>query len=336
MLSLADPNKVPQIARSWAKEYGKIVHTKIGGSHFIWLNSPTVVKDLMDRRGSKYSSRPYAPMIDNVSGEARPFFMPYGERWRNVRKVSHALLNLKTSSTYKPVQDFESKQVMHNFLTNTDPWKFYDDNRRYAASVIMVVTYGRRIASWDDPHIKKIFTVLEHFVAMASPGAWFVDAFPFLRHLPSILVQNWWNIGREWFAFDSKVYLELYRNLAKQVDEDTSPDCFVKDFYLGNQEKNEIDELTAAYTCGSLVEAGSESTSTVINTWIKACLLYPHTIKAAQEEIDRVVGPGRLPTFEDEPNMPYVRAMGKEILRWKPITKFGTPHAVSEDDWYEG
>lgn len=336
LLDLADADKVPEISRGWARDYGKIVYTKIGGTKFIWLNSPTVVKDLMDKRGSKYSGRPYAPMIDNVSNKARQFFMPYGERWRSIRKVSHAALNIGTSDSYRPVQDFESKQVLHDFLTNKDPYKFYDDNRRYAASVIMIVTYGRRIASWDDPHIKNIFTVLEHFVAMASPGAWYVDAFPSLAYLPSALVQNWWNIGREWFAFDSKVYLDLYRNLVKQVKAGTAADCFVKDFYLGNPEKNGIDELTAAYSAGSLVEAGSESTSTVINGWIKACLLYPHTMRDAQEEIDRVVGPDRMPTFADLPNMPYCRAMAKEILRWKPITKFGTPHSATEDDWYEG
>ncbi|EXJ76278.1 uncharacterized protein A1O5_00786 [Cladophialophora psammophila CBS 110553] len=336
LLSLADPNKVPEISREWAHQYGELVHTKIGGTRFMWLNSPRVVKDLMDKRGTKYSGRPYAPMVDNVSGKARTFFMNYGERWRSVRRVSHACLNLTASNSYRPVQDFESKQVLHDYLNNKDPGKFYDDNRRYAASLIMTITYGRRVANWNDPHIERIFTVLKHFVAMATPGAWLVDAFPSLQYLPSWMVQNWWKIGREWFAYDSKVYLDLYRNLIKQVEEGTAPDCFVKDFYLSNPSKNGIDELMAAYAAGSLVEAGSESTSSVINAWLRACIQFPETVRAAQEEVDRVVGPDRLPTFDDEPNLPYIRAMAKEILRLVPITKFGTPHATTEDDWYEG
>lgn len=36
---------------------------------------------------------------------------------------------------------------------------------------------------------------------------------------------------------------------------------------------------------------------------------YPETQKRAQEEIDRVVGRDRLPSFDDFENMPYVRAM---------------------------
>jgi len=337
MLDLADADKVPAIAEGWARDYGKICYTKIGGTRFIWLNTASAVKDLMDKRGSKYSSRPRLPMaFDAVSGQARQFFMPYGERWRSIRKVSHAALNIKTSNSYRPIQDFESKQVMYEFLNAPDNEAFYDINRRYSASVIMTVAYGHRVANWDDPVVKKIYKVLDHFVLMAAPGAWIVDAFPGLTILPSFLLQDWWRIGREWFDYDSKVYLDLYRGLVKDVKAGKAKDCFVKDFYLGNPEKNGIDELAAAYSAGTLVEAGSESTTKVINSWLLACLLYPHTMKAAQEELDRVVGNERMPTFDDEQNLPYIRAMAKETLRWRPITKFGVNHASTEDDWYEG
>lgn len=336
-MDLADGDKVPGIIRGWAREYGPIVYTKMGGTDYIWLNSPEVVKELMDKRGSKYSSRPYLPMaFDATSGQKRQFFMPYGEQWRNIRRVSHGALNLSTSNSYKPVQDFESKQVMYEFLHAKDEYAFYNINRRYSTSVITTVTYGHRVSDWTDPVIKEIFQVLDHFTLMSEPGAWIVDAFPSLAKLPSFLVQNWWKTGRQWFEFDSGVYLKLYRNLVQQVNEGTAPDCYVKDFYLGDPAKNGIDEVGAAYAAGTLVEAGSESTSTAINAWIMACLLFPDTVKAAQEELDRVVGADRMPSFEDEANLPYIKAMVKETLRWWPITKFGTNHATTEDDWYMG
>jgi len=65
-------------------------------------------------------------------------------------------------------------------------------------------------------------------------------------------------------------------------------------------------------------------------------LLFPQAATKAQQEIDRVVGPDRLPTWEDEQDLPYVRALIKETLRWRPVNKFGMPHCTSEDDWYEG
>ena len=42
---------------------------------------------------------------------------------------------------------------------------------------------------------------------------------------------------------------------------------------------------------------------------------YPHVQKRAQEEIDRVVGPGRLPTFDDMDTLPYVGCLLQETIR---------------------
>jgi cytochrome P450 len=65
-----------------------------------------------------------------------------------------------------------------------------------------------------------------------------------------------------------------------------------------------------------------------------AMVLFPEAARTAQEEIDRIIGSNRLPTFEDESDLPYVRALVKEVLRWRPVNKFGMMHATSEDDWY--
>lgn len=52
-------------------------------------------------------------------------------------------------------------------------------------------------------------------------------------------------------------------------------------------------------------------------------LHYPSVMRKAQAELDAVVGQGRAPTFEDMPNLPYIRAMVKETLRWRPIAPLG-------------
>lgn len=41
------------------------------------------------------------------------------------------------------------------------------------------------------------------------------------------------------------------------------------------------------------------------------------------DELDAVVGNNRLPTFSDRPNLPYIDALIKEVLRWKPVLPIG-------------
>lgn len=143
----------------------------------------------------------------------------------------HASLNLATSNSYKPIQDFESKQVMYEFLKycQNDSEAYYDVNRRYSASLILTITYGHRVKYWNDDVVSAVYAVLDHFTKMTEPGAWLVDTFPLLAKLPSWMVQNWWEIGRQWHKEDSATYLRLYRDLVEQVKAGTAPDCFVKD-----------------------------------------------------------------------------------------------------------
>ena len=73
-----------------------------------------------------------------------------------------------------------------------------------------------------------------------------------------------------------------------------------------------------------------------MNWWTLAMLAYPETQARAQAELDAVIGRTRLPTFADYPHLPYIRAMVKELLRWRPIAPIITPHRSAQDDWYEG
>ena len=65
-------------------------------------------------------------------------------------------------------------------------------------------------------------------------------------------------------------------------------------------------------------------------------IAHPEMQKRAQDELDAVVGRSRTPTFADAPNLPYIQALVKESLRWRPPFPIGIPHTTTEDDWYEG
>lgn len=60
----------------------------------------------------------------------------------------------------------------------------------------------------------------------------------------------------------------------------------------------------------------------------------PDIQRKAQEEVDRVIGPDRLPSLEDRESLPYVEAMYREVLRWRPALPLCMPHASTEDAIY--
>ena len=70
--------------------------------------------------------------------------------------------------------------------------------------------------------------------------------------------------------------------------------------------------------------------------WMLAMVAFPETQRRAQAELDAVIGRSRIPTFPDLSSLPYLRAMVKEVLRWRSSLPVGIPHRSLEDDWYEG
>lgn len=55
----------------------------------------------------------------------------------------------------------------------------------------------------------------------------------------------------------------------------------------------------------------------------------------AYAELSSVVGEGRLPTYEDEQSLPYIRAIGKEVLRVRPVVTAVVPHYTHQDLVYK-
>jgi cytochrome P450 len=64
--------------------------------------------------------------------------------------------------------------------------------------------------------------------------------------------------------------------------------------------------------------------------------VHPDIQQKAQSEIDTVIGIHRLPEFEDRPSLPFVEALYREVMRWKPVLPLGVPHAAIADDIYNG
>lgn len=84
-----------------------------------------------------------------------------------------------------------------------------------------------------------------------------------------------------------------------------------------------------------MIEAGSETTSGTFNSLLLHLMAAPNVVKKAQDEIARVVGDERSPTWKDEENLPYIRAIVKEILRVRPVASVGSPHYTDGDIIYK-
>lgn len=264
---------------------------------------------------------------ENVSKGNRSLLLPYGPQYRRHQRVQGGVLTVKLSAQYTKLQDLESRQLMFELLeTNEDAWM--ERFHRYSSSLIFALAYGKRMPRGDEDEVKNIETVMEHFLYSARVGTWIVDAIPILNKLPKFLAP-WKKIGDEYHDFESKLYLGFWEEGKKSKRWN-----WVKEA-SSMKDADEVSRLELAYMVGIMYEAGSDTTTMAMQSFVLAALTYPDAIKEAQKELDDAMG-STFPTFDDRQRLPMVDALAKETLRWRPVSAGGIPHAVTQDDEYEG
>ncbi|KEZ46554.1 Uncharacterized protein SAPIO_CDS0349 [Scedosporium apiospermum] len=318
------------------KEYGDVVYLQMGPTPTIILGSAQAAWDLLEKRGAIYSSRPRFVMGGELlSNGLRGLMAPYGPFWRRWRKLLHSGFMQRRSETYRPLQSLESKVLMNDLLDT--PADYRRHLERYAASVIVTVTYGRRVEDvTSDIVVRRNAESMERLVQSNIPGKFAVERYPALKHVPGYLAP-WKAEVLAQRQKDIQLYTELMNEVKDKVSRGVAPECFATHL-LEQQESLGMSDLEIAYTAGSPFGAGVETSAGSLASFLLACVKFgPRFIPKAQEELDRVVGSDRLPTFDDLHDLEYIRAIAAETLRWRPVAVLGgTPHASTADDYYRG
>ncbi|KAI0060313.1 cytochrome P450 [Artomyces pyxidatus] len=316
------------------KQHGNVIYMNALGKSMVILNTQKAASDLLDRRSHIYSDRPRLVLGSEIyTGGTFLAYTRYGDLWRRMRRAAHECLTKTAAQTFHDAQSKEAVILTSDILKN--PRGRNEHFTRASASMIMSILYDLpTIRSLDDINIKNIDAHIERLADVTNPGNYLVELLPWMKYIPSKFAK-WKRDGEFWYAKDSAMFESLVHgvqdDLDKGIERSSMSATLIKDQY-----RNGLTERERAWLAGTMYAAGSETTASALQWWSLAMVAYPETQKRAQEELDAVVGRGRLPSFADLPHLPYIRAMVKETLRWRSNLPLGVPHRLTEDDWYEG
>jgi cytochrome P450 len=327
--------------QNWSKTYGPIFTIWIGRKPTVIISDPVIAADLMEKRSNKYSSRPrMVAMGEILWNGASMLVQPYGKDWTVRRKLLHQAMTPKALRLYKPVQTAEASRLCWALLQTPADWEKLLE--RFTSSIVFCVAYGHRIDSLNAEVIQQRFKFMHYSASLNIPGKYLVESFPILKHVPDVFAP--WKAeikahGRE-EAAENMALVEGVRSdmIRAKVQGSDVPESLCKLLLeLRETEHIPLSDRDFSFIPASLFGAGSDTTASTLCTAFLAIVTHPEALHAAQEELDVVVGPSRSPTFDDEARLPYIRAMVKEVLRWRPVAVLGgTPHASTEDDHYKG
>ncbi|KIM57444.1 hypothetical protein SCLCIDRAFT_130521 [Scleroderma citrinum Foug A] len=320
----------------WGKKHGELLYLRLLGQNFIILNSEKVARALLDQRSSIYSDRPVLPTNKSFGCDFSSVALPYGDEWKLHRKLFHRALRVELTAHYREVYITRARRLLVNLLDA--PVDFDAHLKHFVASNVMALAYGYEVATRDDPMVRTVKEFIALLTKALSPErAAIFSAFPILERVPD------WFPGagfKRQAAHSRKLAARVldgpFNQVKKDIASGKAPPSMVADCLNAIDEKDDLERQECAIkaAAATLFVAGFETSSSTLHSFILAMVLYPEVQARAQAEIDRVIGSGRLPTFDDRASLPYLDAIFLELLRWSPVVPLGIPHATTTDDVY--
>ncbi|CAM4715378.1 cytochrome P450 2J6-like [Lepidochelys kempii] len=321
-----------------ARIYGNIFTLWMGHIPIIILNGFPTVKDGLTVRSEDVSGRPTTPFFRKTAG-GKGIIFTSGHTWKQQRRFG--LMTLRNLGLGKKglehrIQE-EARHLVEYFMNERgDPLDPSFPIIHSVSNVIAAVMFGHRFST-EDKNFHQLIESNDYLVNFGgSITEMLYDIFPwFMNHLP----------GAHQKAFYCQEFLRSFaRKELRSHQESGSPDepqDFI-DFYLAQIDKSKadpdstFDEDNLVQTIFDLFLAGTETTTTTMRWAVLYMMAYPDIQEKVQKELDAVLGPSKLISYEDRKELPFTYAVVHEIQRYSSIVAVGVPRECVKDTVLQG
>ncbi|CAN7986556.1 unnamed protein product [Ixodes hexagonus] len=319
----------------WAKTYGPIFRIKVGVVDIVVLNDFESIKKFLSEKEVLYRPKNLIFCENEIDGLATL----NGQAWLDNRRICIRVLR-DMGFGKKPMEEHIKEESQHLAKrleeTNGSAILIQEYVTPSTSNNVAALVFGSRY-DFEDPRRKAMVENLKEFIKALGSGT-MLELFPdwikgIIMALPFMRVVAIKTVIRNLIELTSQHVNE---------HEDTFDDHVNRDFidgYLRKMKENEKDptsNFNRPYLIGNVVSlfvAGSSSVSSFVHWHMLNCAQSGDTVqRRIQEEIDRVVGRERQPTWEDRHQMPYTVAAIWEMYRCKPTLNL--PRCVGEDTFF--
>ncbi|KAE8124347.1 hypothetical protein FH972_019245 [Carpinus fangiana] len=324
-----------------SNKYGPLMFLYIGSAPTLVVSSAEMAREMMKTHDIIFSNRPQSIAAKILLYGCKDVgFSPYGEYWRQARKISVLeLLSIKSVQSFQYVKE-EEVEVLINKIRDTCL-------KGGAVNLTeMFITTSNNISSrcilgrkFEEENGKSRFGELSRRIMVLFVAFSFGDFFPSFGWIDVLtgLTPSLKAISRELDALFDRVIEE---HQTQNSDDDQSNKLDFVEILLRLQKKSTLDfELTndnlKAIIMGMFV-GGSDTTSTTLE-WLMAELIKnPNIMNRVQKDVRKVVGQKSKIDANDINQMDYLKYILKETLRLHPPAPLSLPRETSASVKFRG
>ncbi|XP_059666528.1 premnaspirodiene oxygenase-like [Cornus florida] len=308
--------------RDLAKKYGPLMHLRLGELSIIVISSAETAKEVMKTHDIVFASRPFLLAV-SVIIENDIAFAPYGDYWRQLRKLCILeLLSAKRVQTFRPIREEEISNLLESVSTHTGSVVNLTEklfNMTY--SITAKAAVGKKFQGQEE-----FISLIKETIELGG-GFNAADLYPSVKML-AVITGLRSKVDKVHQKIDKTLTTIIddrkARKAGKQTRNGEADHEDLVDVLLKLQEEGNLEIPLSTTTVKSVILdmfiGGIETSSNTLGWALAELLKHPRVMKKAQAEVRQVLSKkgNEIITDDDIPELSYMKLVIKETLRLHP------------------
>nr|UUB32678.1 cytochrome P450 CYP18A1 [Dendroctonus valens] len=327
--------------RDLTHKYGSLISARLGSQLIIVLSDYKMIRDAF--RKEEFTGRPSTELNNILEGYG--VINTSGKLWKEQRKFVHDGLRHFGMSYLSSRKERMEKRIVSevdDFLqflqaANGQPLDLNPVLAVSISNVICDVLMSVKFSHNDSRFIRFMELIEEGFQLFGSLE--YVFFIPILRYLPGH------SKTRQKIAKNREEMAQFFQEVIDEHKKTFDPshlrdllDTYLFAIQKANEEgvadhlfEGKDHDRQMQQIIGDMFSAGMETIKSSLHWAVLFMMHNPEHMRAAQEELDQVVGRLRLPKLEDLAYLPVTESTILEVLRISSIVPMGTTHSPIRD-----
>ncbi|XP_057536702.1 desmethyl-deoxy-podophyllotoxin synthase-like [Amaranthus tricolor] len=327
-----------EVIENLAKVYGPIMHLRLGEVSAIVISSPELAKAVLRTHDANFANRPEIMVGKYVYFDSSDIGLaPYGEYWRQVRKIATLeLFTMRQVQSFRAVREEETYNMAKSLASMAAKGSVVNLTKVLFGLIFDITSRTVFNRKGTD---QEAFRALITWISQNHTGFAIADIFPSLKFLHSIggTIKE-----MEMMVEEANKILDPIINHHKFSEKNDQKeyllDVLMK-FHKDNVKNTSDFFLTTNNIKGIILEifgAGSETSSLVIE-WVMAELIKnPKAMEKAQYEVRKVQKDKGMVDESSLEELKFLKMVVKETMRLHPPAPFLVPRETIEHCQLQG
>ncbi|CAJ2633815.1 unnamed protein product [Trifolium pratense] len=317
--------------KNLAEKYGPLMHIKLGEVPYIIVSSPEMAKEIMKTHDLTFCDRPKLLLSTIWSyNNTDIIFSPYGEHWRQIRKICVIeLLSVKRVQSFRYIREEEVSNLVKSIFASEGSVVNLTDK-------ILSMTYGitMRAAFGKKSKHQQSFKLAIQEIARLLGGFCIADLYPSVKILQRVnrTKTKIEKVHREIDMILQDI-IDDHKSVHKEANKDEDLDLV--DVLLKIQQENDQSQLPLTddnlkSIIQDMFSAGTETSSNAVLWVMSEMVKNPNIMEKAQAEVRRVFDKNGYVDETELHRLIYLKSVIKETLRLHPIAPLLVPRESRE------